>query len=85
MRLLSVALLFLLRIVCFTLFAVHKCILTLNIYKHTTSSSINCSIFVMRGISNIMCGCLTICAVAFLLCTVVSLLYAVEGVSDAVA
>ena len=56
MHLLSVALFFHLCIVCFTLFAAHNCIVTLNIYKHTTSSSMHCSFFVMRGISNIMCG-----------------------------
>ena len=44
---------FLLCKVCFTLFAVHNCILTLNIYKHTTSSNMHCSLFVMRGIFNV--------------------------------
>ena len=34
----------------------NNCTLTLNIYKHTTSSSVHCSFFVMRGTSNIMCG-----------------------------
>ena len=47
---------FLLCKVCFTLFAVDNCILTLNIYKYTTSSSMHSSFFVMRGIFNIMCG-----------------------------
>ena len=41
-------------VVCFTLFAVHNCILTLNIHKHTTSSSMHCSFFVMRDIFNIL-------------------------------
>ena len=54
-------------IVCFTLFAVHNCILTLNIYKHTTSSSMHCSFFVMRGISNSMCGGLNNMRCSFLI------------------
>ena len=66
-HLLSVALLFLLCIVCFTLFAVHNGILTLNIYKHTTSSSMRSSFFVMRGISNIMCGGLNNMRCSFLI------------------
>ena len=51
-HLLSVALLFLLCIVCFTLFAAHGCILKLNIYKQTTSSSVHCSYFVIRAMFN---------------------------------
>ena len=66
-HLLSVALLFLLCIVCFTLFAVHNGILTLNIYKHTTSSSMRSSFFVMRGISYIMCGGLNNMRCSFLI------------------
>ena len=67
MHLLSVALLFLLCIVCFTLFVVHNCILTLNIYKHTTSSNMHCSFYVMRGIFNIMCGGLNSMRCSFLI------------------
>ena len=58
---------FLLCIVCFTLFAVHNCILMLNMYKHTTSSSMHCSFFVMRCISNIMCDGLNNMRCSFLI------------------
>ena len=84
MHLLSVALLFLLCIVYFTLFAVHNCILTLNIYKHTTSSSVYCSYFVMRGILNIMCGSLNNMRCSYLIIRSVLLLCAVKVLSGAV-
>ena len=58
---------FLLCKVCFTLFAVHNCTLTLNIYKHTTSSSMHCSFFVMRGLFNILCGGLNNMRCSFLI------------------
>ena len=60
-------------------------ILTLNIYKHTTFSTMHCSFFVIRGIYNIMCGGLNNMRCSFLIMRSGSLLCAVEVISDAVA